>query len=574
MFSSCLGKCLPQTKKQQQQQMEQKQVPAPRQAYYNQQLRTNLGLVPRPLQLPIQTHEESAHADASAESAEAPSAPRSRSHSPPEPKPERLPPSAGVPSSGGGGGSVGRSPSRSTAASKRQPREWANTSMTTEELGELFATLHRTIEGVPYAICGLAALVDHGFRGRRAKQISILCPAYSKDNVGTWAAAKGFERRQDSIGLPLRDGSVRRIRVKYLDDGFQRLERVPSQLCPDGPDTGSGRRRALVLSLASQLDNVAAGWVDARRRGDAEGLATVAGDVFWCLRKAEALPRHERAAVMDPKFLTTLLGEDFFLPFCEAHPGEARPALLRAGVDVAGVVAALGQLCDLREHEALLRQFGCQPEGGLVAERQPGLFEGIRDLANSRSVYTLRGSVVFEGEDDVPELPGLPSLPVGRPGRPSRRPSDKSRGRVVTNDNNNNNNNYSHGRTTAEEEEGQCQGHPYAHAHAQDQNQDHEGSLGAQQRKAGWQKLARSYSTGGAQASQPRKSKLSAVMAAAAPADDGAGASPSGRGRGLGRSISLQRRGGSKDMGRPKPPPLRISGPIPQAPARPVAEWI
>jgi hypothetical protein len=261
--------------------------------------------------------------------------------------------------------------------------------MNREELTELFNLIHETLEHVPYAICGLGALIDHGFTRRRANKISILCPQECKNNVKAWAATRGYEVFIDSVGLPMRDGLLRRVRIKFLDAGFEKLQRVRSSFSD-----------AYVLSMASQLDNVAAGFLENRRRGDERALKTIANDVFWCLDHIAS--RRER---IDPVFLPTFLGEDFFADFTARYP-EARPEMARAGIDVSSVLVNHREASSLREHNEMLWQYGLR---GDVVTQQPGQFENMRDLANSKSVYTLRE------RDSRTESVLLPPMPMPLP---------------------------------------------------------------------------------------------------------------------------------------------------------------
>ncbi|TGJ83275.1 hypothetical protein E0Z10_g5485 [Xylaria hypoxylon] len=248
--------------------------------------------------------------------------------------------------------------------------EWSTSNISPEQLKELFNLIHETLEHVPYAICGLGALIDHGFTGRKASRISILCPQESKDNVKAWAASRGCEIYADSVGLSMRDGSTRRVRIKYIEFGFEGLQRVRSSFS-----------NAIVLSLVSQLDNVAAGYLDNRKRGDRRALKIIADDVFFCLDTIAS--RRQR---VDPRFLPTLLGEDFFPDFTAQYV-DARPEMARAGIDVSSVLAKHRTATSLREHNEMLREYGME---GDVIPQTPGQFEHIRDLNNSQSVYTLR----------------------------------------------------------------------------------------------------------------------------------------------------------------------------------------
>lgn len=251
--------------------------------------------------------------------------------------------------------------------------------MSSAELCELFSLIHKTLEHVPYAICGLAALIDHGLTNRQANRVSIICPRTSRKNVLTWAAAKGYTVNADSIGIPTSNGLMRRVRVKFVEHGFEALQRVRSR-CSN----------ATVLSITSQLDNIAAGWLDNRRRGDERALRVISSDIFFCLDRIAA--RRER---VDPMYLPTFLGEEFFAEFAARYP-TARTEMALAGIDVSVVLSKHRAAASLREHDEFLRQFGMQ--GDTVPGEPRGQFEDI-----SMSVYTVR-------ENDTPP-PAMPQPP-------------------------------------------------------------------------------------------------------------------------------------------------------------------
>lgn len=330
---------------------------------------------------------------------------------------------------------------------------WSSSNLTIKLLIELFSTIHNTLSHVPYAICGLGALVDHGFTARRLTQVSILCPSYAKDNVRAWLAAKGYDTFGDSVGIPVgapdaEDGGrrqVTRVRIKYLDEGFDRLQRVRSSLT-----------EAWILGLASQLDHAAAGFVDHHRRllqqqqhlagtgsgGNGEearanadneerALRTIARDVLFCLDKAARTRQ-----TLDPELLPSLLSEDFWVPFTARHE-DARTEMARAGVDVAGVLARHRDDRAIREHEEMLRMFGSgnggggdggdgdgEGNGGGVVEEQPRGFEGMRVLgdSNTKSVYSVASSTAAYAFDKDKDLPPVPPLPANlRSPRPKMR---------------------------------------------------------------------------------------------------------------------------------------------------------
>ncbi|KAI1338733.1 hypothetical protein F5Y15DRAFT_96595 [Xylariaceae sp. FL0016] len=365
-MQACLGHCFPQSVAQ-----GQSRSPSPirRAGSHNAQLRLNLGLPERQLQLPVIAQ---SHSQQEPTSSSEPSSYSQRSHNSTPPAPRVKSQRRVVPIAVNGAGKP----------------SWSTANMSSGELAELFDLLHHTLSHIPYAICGLGALIDHGFTARKANKISILCPAHSKDNIKAWAASKGFETQVDSVGLPMQNGTSRRVRIKYLDAGFDRLECVRSSIS-----------NATVLSMSSQLDNVAAGWLDNKRRGDERALKTIASDVFWCLDRVARTRQH-----LNPEFLPTFLGEAFWVPFTETH-ADARAEMARAGIDVSTVLAGHNAAASLREHDEMLKQYGLV---GDVVTQQPAPFENMRDLKNSKSVYTLRGrdSVInaASSTDPMPDM--------------------------------------------------------------------------------------------------------------------------------------------------------------------------
>ncbi|KAI0521502.1 hypothetical protein F5B22DRAFT_661874 [Xylaria bambusicola] len=259
--------------------------------------------------------------------------------------------------------------------------EWLKTSMDRERLKELCNVVHATFEHVPYAICGLGALINHGITGRKTSRISILCPQTSKNAVKSWAATRGFKIYGDSICVPTKEG-IRRVRIKYIEFGFEQLQTVKSSFS-----------NATVLSLTSTLDNIAAGHLENLRRGDERALTTLAADIFWILKLMAQ--RHEN---IDSRLLPTFLGEEFFTDFTARH-SNARTEMALAGIDVSAALAKHRTAASLREHDELLRNHGLK---GDVADTQIGQFENMKSLGN-KSVYTLHGREAG-GESNAPPM--------------------------------------------------------------------------------------------------------------------------------------------------------------------------
>ncbi|KAF2963643.1 hypothetical protein GQX73_g9932 [Xylaria multiplex] len=327
--------------------------PIRRASHYNSKLRANLG-IPDPVDRP-QPHEPHHLTD------------------PPTPTAPGEPPHPHILSSG-------------RFSTENSAVKFSTSNMSRGELRELFNLIHGTLEHLPYAICGLGAIVDHGFRGRKVSGISILCPIESKDNVRAWASTRGYQLHGDSIGITTPNGLIRRVRIKYLEFGFADLQL-----------TRSSFSNAFVLSIVSLLDNVAAGHLENKRRGDERALTIIANDVFFILDIIAS--RHTK---VNTRFLPTFLGEPFFADFTARYV-DARPEMARAGIDVSSTLVKHRTALQLREHHELLGQYGMQ---GDVVPQAKGQFEYMRDLKNSKSVYTLR-----EKEKDITDIPPVPQLP-------------------------------------------------------------------------------------------------------------------------------------------------------------------
>ena len=233
--------------------------------------------------------------------------------------------------------------------------QFLKTNLDLEKHKELSNLVHKAFEHVPYALCGLSALIDHGFTARKADSMWILCPQDSRKNVLSWAAASGWEVYGDSIAVPTQEG-IRRVKVKYVESGFQALQRVKSS-----------NSNATVISLTSQLDNLAAGYLQYRREGNEGPLKIIESEIFWILKRMRAL-RNEKNEKIDHRFLLTFLSEACFSDFTQRH-NHARAQMALAGINVMAAQAKYRAAASLREHNQLLKGHGMQ---GDVAGKQEG----------------------------------------------------------------------------------------------------------------------------------------------------------------------------------------------------------
>ena len=444
LLTACLP-CLPQSGARKQQQALNG---SHRADYYNTQLRSNLGMPERPLRLPIMVAD---HSD------QQPQAPQQgadlnftnqqgyQQQRPAVSEPTRATGSSASRPTANPRGRFPTAPSGGAGTSRgAKAKVYSDTPMETAQVTELFDKL-ATIDFIPYAICGRGALVDYGLSARKAKQVSIMVPAYSKDVVAGWAKSSGWVSTMSNttngtaagaaggsnggkatifIGIPLSDGSVRQLRIKYLDEEqFECLERVRARLSPN----------AWVLSLTSQLDHLAAAWLDHHKQADekkakaeAQGngssaaatkhekpLREIGRDIMWTLdRMAET--RLPGTAGPDPRLLQTLSSEAFFVPFSDQY-AEARPEMARAGIDVGVILVGLRERRALREHNAMLAEYGAAPVGRQSAALDALPFAGIRDLNHSKSVYTIATNISATElglNGPLPKTPMTPKTPM------------------------------------------------------------------------------------------------------------------------------------------------------------------
>jgi hypothetical protein len=289
------------------------------------------------------------------------------------------------------------------------PLEWDKSALRVGEMAELFASIHSKMGHVKYAISGLAAMIDHGYSARAAGSVSIICPSESKDVIKGWAFVSGcrlVKESADSILMTMHDGRLRRVRVKYLDGGFEQLEFCRSVLCPE----------ARLLGLSSQLEQIAQAYLALGGSPNPEQKETkvIVGDVFWVLRKVA----NERKK-LEAQYLTAFLSERFWSPFTSRYE-DARFECSQAGIDVSSVLRRHREDKEIGEHEELLRQYGVprmtrdslspfqQQHGTFEAMRSPGsLGDRVSTYTSCSSANQLRpGSTVTRSTSTRPPATG------------------------------------------------------------------------------------------------------------------------------------------------------------------------
>lgn len=157
--------------------------------------------------------------------------------------------------------------------------------LTPNIIREIFYRLGQVFAHVEYAVCGTAAMVAYGFTGRCPAHVSIVCPAFTKEVVLSWAAAGGlktYPSDSNAIGVHVTSGEWFKVRTKYLatDDNhrFDRLETV-------GLRVGDDRVVTQVLTMPALVNQLAMAYVDERWAADWGYRTLLAGDILWLLRR-------------------------------------------------------------------------------------------------------------------------------------------------------------------------------------------------------------------------------------------------------------------------------------------------
>ncbi|KAK6834101.1 hypothetical protein PG987_008795 [Apiospora arundinis] len=297
---------------------------------------------------------------------------------------------------------------------------WETSRLAKHELTDMYNEVHRTMGHIPYVVCGVGALIDHGFQGRTANKVTIIVPEESRGVVRAWAAASGSHdvgAGSDSVGVRMPDGSLRRVRVRWVSgNAFAKLDIKQSSVSD-----------ARILGLASQVDQISTAWLQYRERLACPALTTqrererleremrtMVGDIFWCLRRAS-----ETNTKLRPEHMRLFLSQKVWTPFTEEHEN-ARFEIQRAGIDVAAVLKDQRQRTEIRAHNALLREFGVDDGmGSDIVTEQPGPFEGMRGLGRENvkhdgllSVYTV---ATTNSDLALSSAPSNPPPPMPQP---------------------------------------------------------------------------------------------------------------------------------------------------------------
>lgn len=179
--------------------------------------------------------------------------------------------------------------------------------MSPELVNEVIAIVGHSFGHIPYAICGLAAMVQHGFSERLPTKVSIIFPEHTRAVVNCWALAQGMPRVQGtnrSFCVPTADGKLRCVRFKFLQEGFDNLVTTRKVLS-----------HARVLALPSLADQIAANYVRQLATISVQMQVVSAQDMRWVLRQMD-----HQGEYFNYRSGANIVRREFWLPFTLSFP--------------------------------------------------------------------------------------------------------------------------------------------------------------------------------------------------------------------------------------------------------------
>lgn len=202
-----------------------------------------------------------------------------------------------------------------------EPVRLSKSPVTTDDLHQILRQLGILLEHIPNRVCGLAAMLYHGFDKRLPTSVSIICPASSRRVITSWARSQGmhiFPEYPDVFGIPLGDGRARRVRVKFLEEGFDDLHYLRA-----------GTLGSYVMSLPGIANQIAYAYVDELKVRRGRRQAAYAHDLLWILSRISQLRERYRSDLgpwLQQHSITQsrapcLFMLSFWIPFTATYPG-------------------------------------------------------------------------------------------------------------------------------------------------------------------------------------------------------------------------------------------------------------
>ncbi|PKS08262.1 hypothetical protein jhhlp_005205 [Lomentospora prolificans] len=210
------------------------------------------------------------------------------------------------------------------------PSNGLNEAMHPSTVMAIVAWLSKSLSHEWYMVTGLSAMIMHGYTGRYAKHVAILCPDHSLEMVRCWVKTQQgvvkleSTRYEFGIRLPDDGGKIRRVKIRRIL-GSSWYERMRTSVTVRGDDYGENGVR--ILGLEALLDYTAKSYMTTRGSPGAMALQrSLAEEVTWLVHQ---IMRYEKVVCRKqiPHFLNPL-----FLDTFEGAFPDARALFLRAGL--------------------------------------------------------------------------------------------------------------------------------------------------------------------------------------------------------------------------------------------------
>ncbi|KAH8887115.1 hypothetical protein GQ53DRAFT_726486 [Thozetella sp. PMI_491] len=194
----------------------------------------------------------------------------------------------------------------------------------THELHQLLDALEDTVGSIDYVVGGRAAMAVWGFTHLAPAEVDVLCPPHAFDNFQYWAATKGlhlYKQFPDVIGVPMRDGNVRSVRLAMVDgpafESWHRVQPHRMSLGYAGMYGNTIPTRAHVLSLASLLDVTAGEFLlalEGTQRRRELGMSLI-----WLLKRIADGGFVEEGGYLCPRNVPHVLTPGFWHTFTDTY---------------------------------------------------------------------------------------------------------------------------------------------------------------------------------------------------------------------------------------------------------------
>jgi hypothetical protein len=213
-------------------------------------------------------------------------------------------------------------PANITPTAGRHSIVYVETALDRAAVCDVVDGLGKAFYHIPFAVCGVAAMVYYGYDKFILDRVSILCPSESFDVILCWARSRDMPLLADdpsSFGYRTAKGRVCAVRVRTQDSedfasfGIVRL----------------GPYKAPILSLPCVVNLFAKDYVYKLDNINPGMQGRYARDIIWMLERMAHFDSPEQR--FTPKHTSWVLSRGFWLPFTLSYP-EAIDAFSAAGL--------------------------------------------------------------------------------------------------------------------------------------------------------------------------------------------------------------------------------------------------